>query len=231
MAKILIVHGIANQFVGERELLKGWHPALADGLSLAGFSSLPKRIARVLSMVTYSARPMRSALPMIKNLTTEITKDRSWRIYCKRVGSGEGRRARGGPFDPGLQKGLFRAPRFAELALNSLARSRYLADYLPFEFLGDLKQVALYLDDRELRRTILTRVLDRIGPETRVVIGHSLGSVITYEALCEKPAQVTAFITLGHPWVYRTRSSTSSLQLRTQAGWGTGRAPSSSGAT
>lgn len=97
------------------------------------------------------------------------------------------------------EKGLFRAPRFAELALNSLARSRYLADYLPLEFLGDLKQVALYLDDRELRRTILTRVLDRIGPETRVVIGHSLGSVITYEALCEKPAQVTAFITLGSP--------------------------------
>src|SRR5688500_18135752 len=32
MARVLIVHGIANQYAGEAELHSAWFPALADGL-------------------------------------------------------------------------------------------------------------------------------------------------------------------------------------------------------
>jgi len=31
------------------------------------------------------------------------------------------------------------------------------------------------------------------------VIGHSLGSVVAYEALCQKPANVVTFVTIGSP--------------------------------
>jgi hypothetical protein len=41
MARILIVHGISNQFSGESELLAAWHPALCDGLNRVGFSPAP----------------------------------------------------------------------------------------------------------------------------------------------------------------------------------------------
>jgi hypothetical protein len=94
---------------------------------------------------------------------------------------------------------LFRAPRIAECALIALAKSKYLADSIPLQFFGDLKQVVLYLNDRDLHAKILDRVLAHIEPETRIVIGHSLGSVVAYEAVCAKPEQVSTLVTLGSP--------------------------------
>jgi pimeloyl-ACP methyl ester carboxylesterase len=39
-----------------------------------------------------------------------------------------------------------------------------------------------------------------IGPDTRVVVAHSLGSVVAYEALCTVPGHlVRALVTLGSP--------------------------------
>lgn len=65
--------------------------------------------------------------------------------------------------------------------------------------IGDLKQVVKYLNDPEIHETVLKTVLDKITDDTRVVIGHSLGSVVAYEALCQKPANVVSFISLGSP--------------------------------
>ncbi|GAB2494206.1 hypothetical protein [Nocardiopsis aegyptia] len=36
MARIVCVHGIAQQFEGANTLLSEWHPALADGVERAG---------------------------------------------------------------------------------------------------------------------------------------------------------------------------------------------------
>src|SRR5215469_16516791 len=41
MARILIVHGIANQYNGEMELRRPWYDALCDGLLRAGHQQLP----------------------------------------------------------------------------------------------------------------------------------------------------------------------------------------------
>src|SRR5207248_2545252 len=65
-------------------------------------------------------------------------------------------------------------PRMVERALASLAKSEYLAKRFPLQFLGDLRQVVVYLNDRAIREQILDRVRPHIGPETRVMIGHSL---------------------------------------------------------
>ena len=46
---------------------------------------------------------------------------------------------------------------------------------------------------------IQARLDDAIGPDTRIVIGHSLGTVIAYEGLCRLPHQVDTFITVGSP--------------------------------
>ena len=44
------------------------------------------------------------------------------------------------------------------------------------------------------------RVVENIGPDTRVVVGHSLGAVIAYEVLCLYPElPVTTFVTMGCP--------------------------------
>jgi pimeloyl-ACP methyl ester carboxylesterase len=65
--------------------------------------------------------------------------------------------------------------------------------------LGDLRQVSQYMNDADIRRKILGEVLQHIQSDTRIVIGHSLGSVVAYEALCEKPEQVRTFLSLGSP--------------------------------
>lgn len=46
---------------------------------------------------------------------------------------------------------------------------------------------------------IQARFDEAIGPDTRVVIGHSLGTVIAYEGLCRGPHRVGTFITVGSP--------------------------------
>lgn len=46
---------------------------------------------------------------------------------------------------------------------------------------------------------IQARFEAKLTPDTRIVVGHSLGSVIAYEGLCRKPHGVDTFITIGSP--------------------------------
>lgn len=46
---------------------------------------------------------------------------------------------------------------------------------------------------------VQARVNDKLGDDTRVVIAHSLGTVIAYEALCTRRHEVDTFITIGSP--------------------------------
>ena len=51
-------------------------------------------------------------------------------------------------------------------------------------FVGNLKQVTAFLTDRSVRDLVLARVCEEVGEGTRVVIGHSPGSVVAYEYVC-----------------------------------------------
>jgi pimeloyl-ACP methyl ester carboxylesterase len=63
-----------------------------------------------------------------------------------------------------------------------------------------LKQVRRYLYELETKKEILERVNEKVSPDTRVIIGHSLGSIVAYEALCEHPEwNVHTLVTLGSP--------------------------------
>ncbi len=46
---------------------------------------------------------------------------------------------------------------------------------------------------------VQSRVLAALGTDTQLVIGHSLGTVVAYEALCARPHLVSSFITIGSP--------------------------------
>lgn len=61
-------------------------------------------------------------------------------------------------------------------------------------------QLGRYFADDEVRRAVQARLEARIQPDTRVVVAHSMGTVVAYEALCRNPEwPVTTFITLGSP--------------------------------
>jgi pimeloyl-ACP methyl ester carboxylesterase len=98
---------------------------------------------------------------------------------------------------------LSRSPRWAQRALFALSNSRYFAaagDSVLSLLVGDLKQVSGYLTDDRVRRDVLDAVAGAVTADTRVVVGHSLGSVVAYEALREHPEwPVRALVTLGSP--------------------------------
>ncbi|MFD5231658.1 hypothetical protein ACFWJ5_24590 [Streptomyces qaidamensis] len=63
-----------------------------------------------------------------------------------------------------------------------------------------LKQVRRYMNEPVVRQEARARVPEEVGPDTRVVGAHSLGSVVAYEALCEHPEwPVTDLVTVGSP--------------------------------
>ncbi len=67
-----------------------------------------------------------------------------------------------------------------------------------------LVQVTRYLTEQDLRRTVLDRVAALVGPDTLVLIGHSLGSVVAYEAACLLDRPLPLLLTLGSPLGLRT---------------------------
>jgi hypothetical protein len=66
--------------------------------------------------------------------------------------------------------------------------------------IADLKQVKAYLHDDRVRDLVRARVIEAVTEETRVLIGHSLGSVVAYEVLASGECpHIEALITLGSP--------------------------------
>jgi hypothetical protein len=87
-----------------------------------------------------------------------------------------------------------------QVMLNRLARSKTFSRVAERAFIGNLKQVSAFLTDPEVKQKVLARMRDQIGGDTRVVIGHSLGSMVAYEYLCrDRPSSVELLITLGSP--------------------------------
>lgn len=67
-------------------------------------------------------------------------------------------------------------------------------------FVGELRQVRRYLSDPALKKAIDGRVGSAITPDTRAVVGHSLGSVVAFEVLRATGSRpVDTLITLGSP--------------------------------
>lgn len=62
-----------------------------------------------------------------------------------------------------------------------------------------LAQVTRYLTNDEIRFAALKSVSDLCGPETKVLIGHSLGSVVAYEAAHLMKQPLPLLLTLGSP--------------------------------
>jgi pimeloyl-ACP methyl ester carboxylesterase len=92
-----------------------------------------------------------------------------------------------------------RTPKAVQRALNALSQSRFFAGLTERLIIGFIKQVHAYLDDDGVRAQIQARV-DRVaGTGTTVLVGHSLGSVVAYEAACAHPGWDLALVTLGCP--------------------------------
>ncbi|GAB1516871.1 lipase family protein [Actinophytocola sp. KF-1] len=198
MARIVCVHGIAQQLRGEQTLLQAWWPAMADGVVRAGGG--PVAISDV-AMAFYGdlfrpsgerlavGDPIYVADDVRPGFEQELLL--AWWRQAALVEDAVP------PMDGDT---LVRAPRSVQTALRALSRSRFFARVAVRALIFDLKQVSGYLLDPALRQEARARVAAVITPATRVVVAHSLGSVVAYEALCSLPDHsVRALVTLGSP--------------------------------
>src|SRR5207253_8529600 len=93
-----------------------------------------------------------------------------------------------------------RTPMFVQRALNALSQSKFFAALAERVLIFDVKQTFLYLSDDSIRREARKRVTDQVSEDTRIIVAHSLGTIVAYEALCAHPEwPVRTFVTLGSP--------------------------------
>ncbi|MDP5315296.1 hypothetical protein [Streptomyces poriferorum] len=194
------VHGIGQQVQGEERLRSAWWPALSDGLRWAGAEGLVTEadvavafygdLFRPAGQFLSAGDPPYTAGDVEEGFERELLA--AWWQAAAEVDAEV--------VPPDAVDTLVATPRSVQAALRALSGSKFFADLALRAVVADLKQVRAYLTDQETRDRVRGRVMARIGTDTRVVVAHSLGSVVAYEALCALPGHgVRALVTIGSP--------------------------------
>ncbi|MDX3761528.1 hypothetical protein ACWDBO_55485 [Streptomyces mirabilis] len=197
MARVVCVHGVGKQLLGERTLLRDWWPTLLDGLARAGGD---EAAAGDGAMAFYGDlfRPPGESLGVGDPLLGPQDVEPGWEQEQLLAWWRAAAEADPAVAPPGADT-LARVPGSVQAALRQLSRSRFFAGIATRALVFDLKQVHRYLADPELRAAARSRLAALIEPDTRVVVAHSLGTLVAYEALCARPHSVRALVTLGSP--------------------------------
>jgi pimeloyl-ACP methyl ester carboxylesterase len=196
MARIVGIHGMGQQLRGPEVLHAAWAPALRDGVSLSGAEppdSADLEIAFYGDLFRPKGgkalgEPPYMAADVAEGFETDLLE-----AWWAGVAASDDRA-------PGAEANTkVRTTRTVQRALNALSQSRYFAGLSERVIIGFIKQVHLYLNDDVVRAEVQARVERVVGPDTAVLVGHSLGSVVAYEAACAHPGWDLALVTLGCP--------------------------------
>jgi hypothetical protein len=189
---ILALHGISNlksnltRQQAADELARSWQPRLAAGYRAAGLSHVtPPEI--VAAYYADLLNPMsQGAEPALDQLTPE---ERRF-MWCWLTELGVPAGDAQGPLTAPLRQGV-----------DWLARRRGLgADLLARVMTAILREVYVYLTRPALRQRVRDVVAEAIVKhQPRVLVAHSLGSVVGYETLHATGADVELLVTLGSP--------------------------------
>ncbi|MFJ7067978.1 alpha/beta fold hydrolase [Streptomyces sp. NPDC101115] len=201
MARAVVVHGVGQEYLGRRTLHGPVAAALADGVELAaGAGDVPASAVPAVEDVDVAfygdafrsagAKSGRTAVRTVGDLTDPYEQELLLAMAEAAGGAGERRGPTKAP-----------TPRVLQQAMNALLRSPFLPGPVAERFLlGVLRQVRRYFGEEKVRARALDAVASRVGPDTTVLVGHSLGSVVAYEALCAHPEwPVRHLVTLGSP--------------------------------
>jgi hypothetical protein len=200
MAMIVGVHGIGQQFKGPAVQKAEWLNPLRDGVALAGGPQIQETDLTCAFYGDLFRPPGTKAVglpPYDESDVADPWEQQLLEAWWREAAVVEADRVE----SPEAATKLGRTPRFVQRALDALSHSRFFAGIAERAFIFDLKQVYLYLHDRAIRRDVRARVEAVVdAQQTRVLIGHSLGSVVAYECLCAHPEwKVNTFVTLGSP--------------------------------
>ena len=197
MVDVLGLHGIGQQQRGRLQMQPDWQAALRDGVERAKGLAWPKPSLDLayygdVFLADTDNTMGKGGLQVPEVLDADVVAFLE-QLQDEIVDSSQ-------PLDvqeptKGLAKGL---PAPLTPLAAWLERRFGLAGKLLF--FGDLVQVRRFQRDDELAETVLDRVREMLPQNPRVLAGHSLGSIVAYEALCRIPDHgVTTLITLGSP--------------------------------
>jgi hypothetical protein len=198
--EIVGVHGIAQQYGGPYQLADVWLAGIRDGLFAAGHHDTARALSQEDVRVAFFGDLFRPAGTMAatdppytaSDIRPGPERDLLTALYTAAVVTDPALGEPAGAMGAVVESG--------EFMLARLARSKTFARVAQRAFIRDLKQVTAFLADPAVKQAVLGRVRDQVGPDTRVVIGHSLGSVVAYEYLCQdQPGPVELLVTVGSP--------------------------------
>ncbi|GAA3131196.1 hypothetical protein ACFQ0X_32500 [Streptomyces rectiviolaceus] len=204
MAVVAVVHGIGKQYLGAHSLHAGVAAALLDGVRLAGG---PRLVPDDVEVAFYGdcfrpqgAAPAKGDAVLTAEDLTDPDDIALLLAWWARAALLEPDRVPP-PQTPGPAKAA--TPHLVQRGLRALARSRFFARAGDRFLIGVLSQVRRYLTETGqggVRARAQEAVAAAVGADTRVLVGHSLGSVIAYEALCAHPEwPVRTLVTIGSP--------------------------------
>jgi hypothetical protein len=219
VAAIVLVHGIAQEQRSADTLEAEWLPDLAGGLRVAGYEELADRLWHRRG--TPEEVPSRMAFygdcflrPGQQGTEPEALTEEA-RVFAELLAQAWLERAADAPDLRDRQEaarelqylratGQRQGPgAVMRTAIASLARVPWFAPLgmaVAERFVRrSLTQVTRYFTDEQVRAYALGQVAKLIGPDTRVLIGHSLGSVVAYEAAHRFDQPLPLLVTLGSP--------------------------------
>jgi hypothetical protein len=201
---IVGVHGIGQQQLGRRQLLQSWLPALADGMEMAFGGPIldPPFDLAFYGNVFLPSSPSRSetkgptgpeahdAFAELSHVEVDELLDAAGQALTpQEIAAAEA---------DAPTKGLARTPKPLQAVLRALDRK--FGAPAGVLYLGTLRQVRRYLADRAVKSAV-DGIVDRAVPGAcRVLVGHSLGSVVAAEFLRRHPEHtIELFLTVGSP--------------------------------
>ncbi len=201
--RLVLVHGRAQGEKSEQQLRAEWVPALRRGIEAAGLAPLADTVdIRVpfygaeLDRLTetpppgqYVARGDGDAPDDVQAELLLALVERAGVSDAQIAAEADGAYVERGPQNWGWVQAAARAlgkhvPWFGETALKELVRD-----------------VAAYLTRPDVTKTVNDIIAPHIEGDTAVVVGHSLGSIVTYSLLHDLGEHVTVplYVTVGSP--------------------------------
>nr|WP_295876584.1 alpha/beta hydrolase [uncultured Chitinophaga sp.] len=204
MAKIVGIHGIAQTYTGAATLAQTWYNALLDGFHVSNY---PPVSSDNFEMVFYGDIFRRTGYR--GNTEISIVPDEAWETAMLEMWWREAwrlsRLSNGGD---GNESPLIqapdgdtraRAPRLLQRGLIQLSKTKYFSALSSKDLLRKIHEVWAFLHDTDIKSAVLERVFKTIAPDTRIVIGHSMGSIVAYEAACRLNHELDVLVTIGSP--------------------------------
>jgi hypothetical protein len=212
MARVVGVHGMAQEQKTRPALYNLWYPSLRGGIeNVAGRNAVMPTFelafyGDVFLTDDAQGKPVaKGAAPPTALDQLEPPDDDELQFLNEAVSE----------VTPEAGEEAKAVPRVPE-ALQPLARrlTRRFKGSLVLTFITALRQVRLYLEDENIAGRMRAIVTDAIDDETRVLVTHSLGTVVAFDALSrEDSPDVDTLITLGSPLAMRAVWSRLALRL------------------